>query len=209
MCFTSAVRGEGLVDLFATIDEVADAARHRVPPGEVTALVREAIERRPITIRGVPLTLQAAAQVGIEPPTFALRVNRPDEIHFSYERYLVKSLRRVFGFTGSPIRLSLRKAAGQGADALATAQRDAAKEGAAALGFTSAVAAIGAFFIPKSFGSSIALTGGATAALIGFVVFYVTCLALTWWYYTRRNAEVRLTGAGSKAAEPAAATTAQ
>ena len=105
--------------------------------------------------------------------------------------------------------LSLRKAAGQGADALATAQRDAAKEGAAALGFTSAVAAIGAFFIPKSFGSSIALTGGATAALIGFVVFYVTCLALTWWYYTRRNAEVRLTGAGSKAAEPAAATTAQ
>ena len=85
--------------------------------------------------------------------------------------------------------LSLRKAAGQGADALATAQRDAAKEGAAALGFTSAVAAIGAFFIPKSFGSSIALTGGATAALIGFVVFYVTCLALTWWYYTRRGCE--------------------
>ena len=112
VCFTSALRGEGLVDLFTTVDEVADAARHRVPPGEVTTVVREAIERRPITIRGVPLTLQAAAQVAIEPPTFALRVNRPDEIHFSYERYLVKSLRRVFGFPGSPIRLSLRKAAG-------------------------------------------------------------------------------------------------
>lgn len=105
--------------------------------------------------------------------------------------------------------LSLRKAAGQGADALATAQRDAAKEGAAALGFTSAVAAIGAFFIPKSFGSSIALTGGATTALTGFVVFYITCLALTWWYYTRRNAEVRLTGAGSETAKPAAATASQ
>jgi GTPase len=112
VCFTSAVRGDGLVDLFTTIDEVATAARRRVPPAEVTAVVRDAMERRPITIRGVPLSLQAAAQVGVEPPTFALRVNRPDEIHFSYERYLVKSLRRMFPFTGSPVRLSLRKAVG-------------------------------------------------------------------------------------------------
>jgi GTP-binding protein len=50
--------------------------------------------------------------VTIEPPTFALRVNHPDSVHFSYERYLVKSLRRAFGFEGSPVRLSLRKAPG-------------------------------------------------------------------------------------------------
>jgi NNP family nitrate/nitrite transporter-like MFS transporter len=87
-----------------------------------------------------------------------------------------------------------RHAAGRGSEAIAAAQRDAAKEGAAVLGITSAVAAIGAFFIPKSFGTSIAATGGPAAALIGFIVFYVTCLALTWWYYTRRAAEVRLTG---------------
>jgi GTP-binding protein len=112
ICFTSALRGEGLTDLFRTIDVVAQAARRRVPAAEVTAVVREAIDRRPITIRGAALTLQAAAQVSIEPPTFALRLNRPDEVHFSYERYLVKSLRRIFDFTGSPIRLSLRKATG-------------------------------------------------------------------------------------------------
>jgi GTP-binding protein len=112
ICFTSALRGEGLADVFRTIDEVAQAARRRVPAAEVTAVIREAIDRRPITIRGAALTLQAAAQVSIEPPTFALRLNRPDEVHFSYERYLVKSLRRVFDFTGSPIRLSLRKATG-------------------------------------------------------------------------------------------------
>jgi len=112
ICFTSATRGEGLVDLFKTIDEVARAARRRVPAGEVTAVVRDAIERRPISIRGAPLTLQAAAQVSVGPPTFALRVSHPDQVHFSYERYLVKSLRRVFDFTGSPVRLSLRKATG-------------------------------------------------------------------------------------------------
>lgn len=97
-----------------------------------------------------------------------------------------------------------RKAAGRGAEAIAAAQRDATKEGAAVLGFTSAVAAIGAFFIPKSFGSSIAATGGPAAALIGFIVFYVTCLLLTWWYYTRPRAELRLTGV-AKAVVPEAA----
>jgi NNP family nitrate/nitrite transporter-like MFS transporter len=61
------------------------------------------------------------------------------------------------------------------------------KESAAIIGFTSAMAAFGAFFIPKSFGSSIAITGGAEFALYGFLVFYVSCIAITWWFYTRRG----------------------
>jgi GTP-binding protein len=112
VCFTSATRGEGLADVFRTIDEVAAEARKRVSQAEVTAVIHEAIARRPISVGGAALTVGSVAQVGTEPPTFALRVNRPDEVHFSYERYLVKSLRRAFGFTGSPIRLSLRRAAG-------------------------------------------------------------------------------------------------
>jgi GTP-binding protein len=78
----------------------------------VTEVLQAARARRPISIGGVPLTLQSAAQVSTGPPTFALRVNRPGEIHFSYERYLVKALRHAFGFAGSPIRLSFRKAIG-------------------------------------------------------------------------------------------------
>ena len=65
--------------------------------------------------------------------------------------------------------------------------RQAEKESAAITGFTSAIAAFGAFFIPKSYGSSIALTGGVEAALWGFLIFYVSCLAITWWFYTRRG----------------------
>ncbi|MDP6434319.1 MAG: MFS transporter [Arenicellales bacterium] len=63
--------------------------------------------------------------------------------------------------------------------------RQANKESAAIIGFTSAIAAYGAFFIPKSYGSSIALTGGPSAALWAFLIFYVTCVALTWFVYTR------------------------
>ena len=63
--------------------------------------------------------------------------------------------------------------------------KQAEKESAAITGFTSAIAAYGAFFIPKSFGLSLATTGGASAALIGFLIFYVTCLAVTWFVYAR------------------------
>lgn len=65
--------------------------------------------------------------------------------------------------------------------------RQAEKESAAIIGFTSAIAAYGAFFIPKAYGSSISLTGGPEAALWGFMVFYVTCVCVTWFFYTRKG----------------------
>jgi len=68
-----------------------------------------------------------------------------------------------------------------------TRRLQAEKESAAIIGFTSAIAAFGAFFIPKSFGSSIALTGSAALALYGFLAFYVSCIAITWFFYTRRG----------------------
>lgn len=63
--------------------------------------------------------------------------------------------------------------------------KQAERESAAITGFTSAIAAYGAFFIPKSFGFSITATGGADAALYCFLGFYVSCLAVTWWVYAR------------------------
>ncbi len=67
-------------------------------------------------------------------------------------------------------------------------RQQAERESAAMIGFTSAIAAYGAFFIPKAYGSSLDLTGSAMPALIGFLIFYVSCAALTWFAYTRRGA---------------------
>ncbi|BAF87422.1 nitrite extrusion protein [Azorhizobium caulinodans ORS 571] len=66
-------------------------------------------------------------------------------------------------------------------------RKQAEKESAAITGFTAAIAAFGAFFIPKGYGTSIALTGGPEAALWGFLIFYVSCLVLTWAVYTRKG----------------------
>jgi NNP family nitrate/nitrite transporter-like MFS transporter len=67
-------------------------------------------------------------------------------------------------------------------------KREGGKESAAVLGFTSALAAYGAFFIPKSLGSSIALTGSPGFALWCFAAFYASCVVVTWHYYIRKPA---------------------
>jgi len=74
------------------------------------------------------------------------------------------------------------------AAAVAQATKEGNTEGAATLGFTAAMAAYGGFFIPKSYGTSISLTGGPEAALYVFFTFYLLCIAITWWNYARRNA---------------------
>ncbi|MBX9836267.1 MAG: MFS transporter [Burkholderiaceae bacterium] len=75
-------------------------------------------------------------------------------------------------------------------NAVAMAQKEGNTLAAATLGFTAAMAAYGGFFIPKSYGSSIALTGGPELALWSFAVFYVLCIGVTWWYYARKHAEM-------------------
>ncbi len=58
------------------------------------------------------------------------------------------------------------------------------------LGWTSAIAAYGAFIIPKVFGQQVK-AGTAEYALYGFAVYYVVCLILNWWYYDRKNSEIK------------------
>lgn len=64
-------------------------------------------------------------------------------------------------------------------------RRQSDRESAAIIAFTSAIGAYGGVFIPKAYGSSIALTGSALGALWAFLGFYVLCLAVTWVFYTR------------------------
>ncbi len=88
------------------------------------------------------------------------------------------------------LKLKLREVHAADEAAQAAAIKEGNTEGAAALGFAGALGAYGGFFIPKSYGSSIAATGGPELALWIFSAFYVMCIAVTWWYYARRNAEM-------------------
>ncbi|MBT3243632.1 MAG: NarK/NasA family nitrate transporter [Bacteroidetes bacterium] len=58
------------------------------------------------------------------------------------------------------------------------------------LGWTSAIAAYGAFIIPKVFGAQIS-AGTPEYALYGFALYYLLCLGLNWYYYDRRNSGIK------------------
>jgi NNP family nitrate/nitrite transporter-like MFS transporter len=83
-----------------------------------------------------------------------------------------------------------RLAAAGGTAAREQGKKDAAKEAAAVLGFSSAIAAYGAFFVPRAFGFSMSATGGPAGAFLGFIAVYLSCIAVTWWFFSRRRAEM-------------------
>ena len=97
----------------------------------------------------------------------------------------------TFRMIPSIFREEKLRMAGQGTQASALAVVAAGRESAAVIGFTSAIGACGGYLIPRSFGASIAATGGPYTALAVFLTFYGSCIALTWWYYMRRSFLVR------------------
>ncbi|WP_130618414.1 NarK family nitrate/nitrite MFS transporter [Dyella amyloliquefaciens] len=90
------------------------------------------------------------------------------------------------------IFLTDRQRAAEGKSIVAQKQAvlDAGKESAAVLGFSGSIGAYGGFFIPKSFGTALSLTGAPDAALYCFVAFYLSCLLVTWWFYARKAADM-------------------
>jgi NNP family nitrate/nitrite transporter-like MFS transporter len=65
-----------------------------------------------------------------------------------------------------------------------------AEQAGPALGWTSVVAAYGAFIIPKVFGEQINATT-PEYALYGFAIIYAICPALNWRFYLRPIAYVK------------------
>jgi NNP family nitrate/nitrite transporter-like MFS transporter len=58
-------------------------------------------------------------------------------------------------------------------------------DAAAVIGISSAIGALGGFFIPRSLGVSIKATGGAGHAFAWFLAGYALWAVITWWVYRR------------------------
>ncbi|MBU4073871.1 MAG: ribosome biogenesis GTPase Der [Proteobacteria bacterium] len=108
--FVSALSGQRVTKIFALIERVYAQYTRRVETGELNRKIREIVEANPPPGRqSHPHIFNYITQVAIKPPSFVLFVRDPDNIHFSYERYLVNRIRETFGFAEVPIRLFFRK----------------------------------------------------------------------------------------------------
>jgi MFS transporter, NNP family, nitrate/nitrite transporter len=85
---------------------------------------------------------------------------------------------------------NLRRLPHGGGEARQAALRAARIQGATVLGFVSAIGACGGYIVPRAFGESIKATGSAHSALSAFLLFYASCIGLTWALYMRRKLPV-------------------
>ncbi len=103
--FTSAKESAGLEPVLEEITRAVESYNFRISTGQLNRIIQEACFARPYHTKGKNLKVYYCTQVATSPPTFAMFVNDPELLHFSYQRYLMNKIRAVFPMAGSPIRL--------------------------------------------------------------------------------------------------------
>ena len=106
----SAKSGLRVDKILPQVQQVYEEYSRSITTSSLNECFESAIQKNPMsTYRGKFMKLYYATQVKKHPPTFKCFMDFPEGIHFSYRRYLVNSLRKKFGFIGTPVRLILSK----------------------------------------------------------------------------------------------------
>ena len=110
--FTSALTGQRVNKVLDVILEVEAERKKRIPTSEVNEGLHNLLARRqPPQASGREVKLNYATQVSVAPPTIAVFGNHPDLVQEHYVRFLHNGFREMWGFTGSPLRIVLRRKA--------------------------------------------------------------------------------------------------
>jgi GTP-binding protein len=106
----SALTGAGIAKLPAMISELYRQFSSRVSTGSLNKAVQDIVENKPPPRVGrANLKVFYVTQAETRPPAFVAFVNRPDVIHFSYQRFLVNQLKKNLGLPLTPIKVIFRK----------------------------------------------------------------------------------------------------
>ncbi len=113
MLFISALEPDFLRGLFTLIDQVYHSFDKRIPTGTLNQFFQGILEDHPLPVKkGKPTKASKSAfltQVATRPPVFVLFVGHPEDITKVYLRYVENQIRKEYRFSGTPIRLMVRK----------------------------------------------------------------------------------------------------
>lgn len=108
--FLSAKTKKRLHTLLPAIQMASENHAKRIATNVLNDVVMDAIIMNPTpTLKGRRLKVLYTTQVAVKPPVFAVFVNDPELMHFSYKRFLENRIREAFGFDGTPIKIVARK----------------------------------------------------------------------------------------------------
>lgn len=107
--FASAQRPDTLKKLFPLLDQVMKDFSKRVQTAKLNQFFQRTLEKHPIAMKkGNPQKSFFMTQVATKPPTFALFMKNAQNVPAAYVRFLENSIRKEFGFLGTPIKMLLR-----------------------------------------------------------------------------------------------------
>lgn len=110
--FISAKHNQRIHTIFPAINLAFANYHKKVQTSVINDLIQDATAMNPTPIfNHGKASFNYVTQVAVKPPTFILFVNNPDFVHFSYLRYINNQIRAGIDFTGTPIKLLLRKKA--------------------------------------------------------------------------------------------------
>jgi GTP-binding protein len=108
--YISALTRQRIFKIMELVDFVSDQHNNRVSTAELNRVLTDAMLLNPLPGGGKrKIKIYYASQVRTGPPVFVFFANYPEEVHFSYLRYLENVIRKNFGFEGTPVRLLVRK----------------------------------------------------------------------------------------------------
>ena len=108
--YVSALTGEKTNKIFEKIDLLHGQLFRRTETSIVNRALTEIVQKNPPPKMGRGrLKFFYATQTGVMPPAFALFVNRPNLVHFTYDRYLVNQFREQLELNEVPVRLKFKK----------------------------------------------------------------------------------------------------
>jgi GTP-binding protein len=106
LIFTSSVTGHNVSKLFDLFLEIDEARRVKIKTAKLNAWLGDAIDRHPPAgLKNRQPKVNYVTQTDDDTPTFKFFGAHTSYLHWSFKRYLEKSLREQFGFVGSPIKL--------------------------------------------------------------------------------------------------------
>lgn len=108
--FISALTGLRTEKLFDLINKVKEANSIKISTSVLNNIIFDAITtNQPPSNKGKRLSIYYATQISSNPPTILLLVNDKKIFHFTYQRYLINNLRKVFDLEGTPVKLIIRE----------------------------------------------------------------------------------------------------
>jgi len=107
--YLSALTGQRVVKLTDIITQTWEALNTKIPSKALNTIIGDAYTTHPPKGKKRPPKIYFAGMNQVNPPTIKLKVNYPEEVHFSYLRYLENKIRQRFPLTGAPIKWQLIK----------------------------------------------------------------------------------------------------